>query len=358
MVQIKVSSNLFARLLRDGLGCGRRSDTMRMPPFFLGAPVALRRALLGALIDGDGSVDAFSGSRTYVKRGRTWTRRMNTACVSYFTSSPVLLQQATMLMHSLGMVPSVKKGKPELRLYGDEALRQLAPLLRGRKAERLAHYLARRAKRMPVKKVRRHGSYATVVPRASRKPGGDYVYSIEVAGTHTYVTSYGLVSHNCIPIDPFYLSWKARASGFEARFIELAGHVNAHMPDHVCDLVAESLNRGGRAVRGSRVLVLGVAYKAGIDDTRESPSLDIMTTLERRGAKVEYSDPFVAKLAFAGRSLTSVPLTPARLRRFDCVVIATAHRTFPYPQIVRHARGIVDTRNVLKGRRSRKIVRL
>jgi UDP-N-acetyl-D-glucosamine dehydrogenase len=167
----------------------------------------------------------------------------------------------------------------------------------------------------------------------------------------------GLGGH-CIPIDPFYLSWKARASGFEARFIELAGHVNAHMPDHVCDLVVESLNRTGRAVRGSRVLVLGVAYKAGIDDTRESPSLDIMTTLERRGARVEYSDPFVARLEFSGRKLTSVPLTPARLARFDCVVIATAHRAFPYSMVVRHARGIVDTRNVLKGRRSKKIVRL
>jgi UDP-N-acetyl-D-glucosamine dehydrogenase len=106
------------------------------------------------------------------------------------------------------------------------------------------------------------------------------------------------------------------------------------------------------------VLVLGVAYKAGIDDTRESPSLDIMTTLERRGARVEYSDPFVPRLEFSGRKLISVPLTPARLRRFDCVVIATAHRPFPYSMVVRHARGIVDTRNVLKGRRSKKIVRL
>ena len=167
----------------------------------------------------------------------------------------------------------------------------------------------------------------------------------------------GLGGH-CIPIDPFYLSWKARASGFEARFIELAGQVNGHMPDHVCDLVAESLNRSGHAVRGARVLVLGVAYKAGIDDTRESPSLDIMTTLERRGAKVEYSDPFVPKLTFSGRKLTSVPLTPARLRRFDCVVIATAHRTVPYKDVVRYAKGIVDTRNVVKGRASKKVVRL
>jgi UDP-N-acetyl-D-glucosamine dehydrogenase len=167
----------------------------------------------------------------------------------------------------------------------------------------------------------------------------------------------GLGGH-CIPIDPFYLSWKARASGFETRFIELAGYVNGQMPEHVVELVAESLNRRGRAVRGARVLVLGVAYKADIDDLRESPSLDIMQTLHERGARVDYSDPFVPTLELAGRRLKSVPLTTASLRRFDCVVIATAHKSFPYGAVVRYAKGIVDTRNALKGRRGSNIVRL
>jgi UDP-N-acetyl-D-glucosamine dehydrogenase len=167
----------------------------------------------------------------------------------------------------------------------------------------------------------------------------------------------GLGGH-CIPIDPFYLSWKARASGFEARFIELAGSVNAQMPDHVVGLVAESLNRTGRAIRGSRVLILGVAYKADIDDTRESPSLDIMEELRERGALIEYSDPYVPALEFAGMKLQSVPVTPARLRRSDCVVIATAHKSFPWEEILEHGRAIVDTRNALRGHKSEKIVRL
>src|SRR6059036_2012033 len=145
----------------------------------------------------------------------------------------------------------------------------------------------------------------------------------------------GLGGH-CIPIDPFYLSWKARASGFEARFIELAGYVNGQMPDHVVNLVAQSLNRRGHAVHGSRILVLGVAYKADIDDTRESPSIDIMETLRERGARIEYSDPYVPTLQFGGKRLRSLPLTPARLRRFDCVVIATAHKAFPYAAVLRH----------------------
>jgi UDP-N-acetyl-D-glucosamine dehydrogenase len=167
----------------------------------------------------------------------------------------------------------------------------------------------------------------------------------------------GLGGH-CIPIDPFYLSWKARASGFEARFIELAGYINGQMPDHVVDLVAEALNRKGRAVRGSRVLVLGVAYKEDIDDTRESPSLDIMETLRERGARIEYSDPFVPSLEFAGRKLKSLPLTPSQLRRFDCAVIATAHKVFNYGSILRYSKAVVDTRNAFKGRRSPKVVRI
>jgi UDP-N-acetyl-D-glucosamine dehydrogenase len=167
----------------------------------------------------------------------------------------------------------------------------------------------------------------------------------------------GLGGH-CIPIDPFYLSWKARASGFEARFIELAGHVNGQMPEHVVNLVSESLNRRGLAIRGSKVLVLGVAYKNDIDDTRESPSLDIMETLRERGARIEYSDPYVPTLEFAGRKLTSTSLTPTRLKSFDCAVIATAHKSFPLSTILRYSKSIVDTRNAFRGKHSSRIVRL
>jgi UDP-N-acetyl-D-glucosamine dehydrogenase len=167
----------------------------------------------------------------------------------------------------------------------------------------------------------------------------------------------GLGGH-CIPIDPFYLSWKARASGFEARFIELAGHVNGQMPDHVVSLVAESLNQHGKALKGSKVLVLGVAYKADIDDVRESPSLDIMEKLREHGARIEFHDPYVPSIEFAGKRMRSTALTPARLKRFDCVVISTAHSEVDYGWVLRHSRGVVDTRNALKGRRSPKIVRI
>ncbi len=167
----------------------------------------------------------------------------------------------------------------------------------------------------------------------------------------------GLGGH-CIPVDPFYLSWKARQSGFEARFIELAGQVNGSMPYHVASRVSEALNARRRSLRGSRILILGVAYKAGIDDMRESPSLDLMEILERGGARVSYSDPYVPILNHGDRHLRSHSLTPATLRAVDCVVIATAHRVFDYRLVARHARAVVDCRNALRGLRRRGVYRL
>jgi UDP-N-acetyl-D-glucosamine dehydrogenase len=167
----------------------------------------------------------------------------------------------------------------------------------------------------------------------------------------------GLGGH-CIPIDPFYLSWKAKLSGFEARFIELAGQVNGHMPEHVVRRTVEALNRQSRAVKGSRILILGVAYKANIDDTRESPSLDLIELLEELGATVDYADPYVPRIDFGGRKRRSVPLTKTNLARYDCAVVSTAHAAFDYGLVLKHAKSVVDTRNALKGSKSPKIVRL
>jgi UDP-N-acetyl-D-glucosamine dehydrogenase len=156
----------------------------------------------------------------------------------------------------------------------------------------------------------------------------------------------GLGGH-CIPIDPYYLSWKAKMTGFEARFIELAGHVNASMPYHVVSKVTQALNTQKRSVNGARLLFLGIAYKADIDDVRESPALDIMHMLREQGAAVAYHDPYVPVLNSELFSLASRPLTRAELRRADCVVITTAHRAIDWKLVARASRLVVDTRNAL-----------
>ncbi len=161
----------------------------------------------------------------------------------------------------------------------------------------------------------------------------------------------GLGGH-CIPIDPFYLSWKVKEVGFEARFIELAGHVNGAMPHYVVDKIVDALNSQSKPVRGSSVLILGISYKRDIDDMRESPALDVMAVLNQKGARVSYHDPYVATLLArdwpGGLDLHSVPLTPETLAAADCAVIVTDHRSFDYGAIVRHARLLVDSRNAVK----------
>jgi UDP-N-acetyl-D-glucosamine dehydrogenase len=165
----------------------------------------------------------------------------------------------------------------------------------------------------------------------------------------------GLGGH-CIPIDPFYLSWKTKQAGIEARFIELAGYINGHMPHFVADKVQNALNDAGKPVKGSRIHVMGVAYKRDIDDVRESPALDVLLLLKRRGAVVTYSDPHVAALHVDGLDLESLPEESAAAA--DCVVIVTDHSAFDYQALLDRASLVVDTRNALKGFHSNKIVRL
>jgi UDP-N-acetyl-D-glucosamine dehydrogenase len=168
----------------------------------------------------------------------------------------------------------------------------------------------------------------------------------------------GLGGH-CIPIDPFYLSWKSKQAGIEARFIELAGYINGQMPHFVVDKIQNALNDHSKPLKGSHVHVLGVAYKRDIDDVRESPALDIIHLLGKRGAKVTYSDPWIPKLKADGvvpEMSASDPETSAAAA--DCVVIVTDHKAFDYARILECARVIVDTRNALRGNPSEKIVRL
>ncbi|MDQ3169693.1 MAG: nucleotide sugar dehydrogenase [Acidobacteriota bacterium] len=162
----------------------------------------------------------------------------------------------------------------------------------------------------------------------------------------------GLGGH-CIPIDPFYLSWKVRQTGFEPRFIELAGHINSNMPHYVVDKVADALNSRRKSINGAHVLIAGIAYKRDIDDMRESPALDVMSLLHAKGAVVTFADPWVPHLDGhewqAGVDLAAVELTSAALKAADCVVITTDHTAFDYDQILREADVIVDTRNAIKG---------
>jgi len=161
----------------------------------------------------------------------------------------------------------------------------------------------------------------------------------------------GLGGH-CIPVDPYYLSWKAREYDFATRFIELAGEINTAMPYHVVDSVATALNNRSKSLRGSKVLLLGVAYKKDVDDLRESPSLKLLQLLTDRGAQLDYNDPYFPSLHkmrhYDFSQLRSTDLTPGKLASYDCVLIATDHSSYDYEAIVRDAKLVVDTRNATR----------
>jgi len=178
-------------------------------------------------------------------------------------------------------------------------------------------------------------------------------------GFQAFYPGPGLGGH-CIPIDPFYLTWKAREYEFSTRFIELAGEINSSMPSYVVGKVAEALNGEGKSVKGSKILVLGAAYKKDVDDMRESPSVHIIEMLKVKGAKVDYNDPYVPQLPrLRGHNINmkSASIAGSNLAKYDCVVIATDHTCYDYKGIAAKSKLVVDARGAARGVRSGKIVR-
>jgi UDP-N-acetyl-D-glucosamine dehydrogenase len=166
------------------------------------------------------------------------------------------------------------------------------------------------------------------------------------------------IGGHCIPLDPFYLSWKAKQFGFESRFIELAGVINGQMPHFVVGKVVDALNRFKKSVNGAKVLILGVAYKKDISDVRESPAFDILQLLSQKGAKLSYCDPHVPVLSEHGIRMKAEPFSAATLRKADCVVVVTDHSDFDYRLVARESKVVVDSRNALKGKNGNKIIKL
>ena len=170
-------------------------------------------------------------------------------------------------------------------------------------------------------------------------------------GFQAFYPGPGLGGH-CIPIDPFYLTWKAREYDFPTRFIELAGEINTSMPMYVVSRVADALNKISKSIKDSKILILGLTYKRDVDDVRESPSLELIELLRNKGAKIDYNDPYVPmprKMRHYDLKMSSVPLTEKNLKKYDCVVISTDHSSYDYSFIAKQSRLVVDTRNAMKG---------
>ncbi len=352
---IKLSSLLFGWLLDNRWECGTRSEEMRVPDQLFGLSWQHKREILRGLLRGDGDVWVRSGRRTYTKNDKTYNHNNTTAVVGFFSSSPVLLEQAVLLLQDLGFRPGFKQGSSQIRLHGAATIESLAWYFDGEKQRKLEASMKTRKRRPTSRSDReRIGPDLTSarVKTVSSIDLSGFVYSLEVERAEAFSTNSGIVVHNCIPIDPFYLSWKAREHGVPTKFIELAGEINHRAPEYVLEKLAGALNDRSKPVKGSKVLVLGLAYKKDIDDPRESPSFEIIDGLLRLGADVSYHDPHIP-VAPKMRSWPDLPpLTSTGLdnglEKYDAVVIVTDHSTIDYEHLLEHSRLIIDTRGVYR----------
>jgi hypothetical protein len=332
---------------------------MKIPEIFLLLPKEIKLNLLMGILRGDGGVDYVNLKRSYYKKRRSYCHNNNTAVVNYFTASNILFDQVLLLLQDLGFVPTLKKRKNLLNIFGGEQLKRLKGLFLGEKARKLRSYLENKKRMVGNRTFKLYKDFAAVKVKDISRSFADKVYSMEVRDTNTFVTSYGVLTHNCIPVDPIYLSWKARMHGFEARFIDLASQVNSEMPHYVVEKIMEGLNKHDKPLKHSKILVLGVAYKKDVKDLRESPALEIIDILIDKGARVSYYDPHLPYLKIHNINLKCVKLDKATLNDSDCVLVVTDHSSVDYKFVAKHARLIVDTRNVFSGmKRSPKIVRL
>jgi UDP-glucose 6-dehydrogenase len=356
VTHIRVASALFGWFLVEVLKCGKRSTEMQIPETLLNLSTAHKTELLKGLLRGDGDVYVKSGTNSYEKNGKTYEHQNTTAEIGYFSSSPKLFQQVIYLLQEQGFTPTFKRTKPHLQMKGREQLEKMANWL-GEKSAKLQTYFANNLRKVQSKTFKSFDELMTVPVKTveiikTTKPFE--VFSVEVSDNHTFATSYGVFVHNCIPLDPHYLSWKARQHGFDSQFITLAEQINSGMPKYVCGLVRDALNDNERSVKGAKILILGVAYKKDIDDMRESPALSVIDLLRSRGADVVYHDRFVPEVTFDhaytigdGEPLYNQDLTDELLNSADCVVICTEHSGVDYRRVCELSKVIVDTRNAL-----------
>ncbi|PIP67461.1 MAG: hypothetical protein COW92_06315, partial [Candidatus Omnitrophica bacterium CG22_combo_CG10-13_8_21_14_all_43_16] len=257
----------------------------------------------------------------------------------------------------------VQNGKLEIKLAKDLKPGEEMPIIK-ELPEDIADSKLSLKKRLKInthsKTCKDYGTFVTSRIKSINKIDLKKVYSLEVEDTNTFVSSYGIISHNCIPLDPLYLSWKARQHGFEARFIELASEINSYMPHYVVDKITSILNEKEKPLKGSSILIIGITYKKDINDVRESPGLEIICSLIKKDAAIHCHDPLVSSFELdGGKKIATVKLTKDIVSSSDLVVIITDHTGIDYKFIVDNAKLIFDTRNALKDfKNSKNIIKL
>lgn len=317
---IKVSSELLGILFRDVLRTGTNCYTMTIPPRIFSLSKRLRSEIIKGVIRGDGGVTHINRKRVYTKLQKKYFHNNNRMDASYFTSSSVLKQQIMLIAHENDLVPKLQIREGLLSFHGQKNATILQELFLGEKQQKVQQYLDNIRKINTFKQIQKYDNFATISINSIEPYQGDYVYSLEVEDTATIVTTNGLVMHNCISIDPYYLIERAKENGFTHNFLVLAREINNSMPHYTIQRTIAGLNQINKSVKGTKITVLGVSYKPNVDDHRESPAFKVIEELKKLGAVLQVYDPYLPKF--------STVKTLQEALQAECLIIVTAHKEF------------------------------
>jgi len=316
---LKVSSEILGVIMKDVLKCGTNCYNMAVPPKLFSMPKKLRVEIIKGILRGDGGVSYTNKKRSYKKSGKIYTHNNNTADASYFTSSNRLKQQVMLMLQDTKLIPKMDLREGLIRMQGMSNMNLLKDIFLGSKQEKLKQYLANIKKIITYSDVEVFDTFAALKIQSIEEMAGDYVYSLEVEDTGTIVTTNGLVMHNCIAVDPYYLISKAKQIGFNHDFLILARKINESMPSYAVELLESELKKINKRIEGAKVGILGLAYKANVDDIRESPALKVIEILKGKKVEVFVFDPYI-------KNKSNVKGLDELLESSDYLVLVTDHK--------------------------------
>ncbi|MBI4995120.1 nucleotide sugar dehydrogenase [Candidatus Peregrinibacteria bacterium] len=318
---IKISSEILGEIIQNTLGCGTNCYSMNIPAQLLAMPQTFRKEIVKGMLRGDGGVEMTEGKRFYKKNSKQYFHENNSASTNYFSSSKKLFQQIIAILLDQNIFPKIQKREGLLRISGYDDLKKMDDYFDGEKQKLLMRSLNNKKKIINRDKSLRHETFFLAPVTSTEILPTDTVYSAEVENTHTIVTSYGIVAHNCIPVDPYYLIERALHSGFEHRFLEMARKVNNGMPAYTVSLLENEAEKLKLPMRKITVGLLGLAYKKDIADVRESPALQILKILKSKRLKIEVFDPFLLQKS-------TVKDLKTFIKKCDAVILVTNHSLF------------------------------
>ncbi|MCP4345417.1 MAG: hypothetical protein GY795_07815 [Desulfobacterales bacterium] len=325
---VKLSSNLFGELLLNVLNCGRNSYDAAVPDFLLYAPKGIKENLLKGLLRGDGGVKlTLTDSKAYIKNDKEYIGRNCSCEINYFSISKKLFHQVVLLLQDSGITLSFDKERPLLYIHGHINISKLRDMFLGDKHEKIEAYFNHKTRFVRSGKYESSDGFLAVNLKQIERTEDDYVYSLEVKDTETIISDYGLVLHNCIGVDPYYLTFKAESLGYHPEMILAGRRINDGMGKFIAERTLKMLIRLDKQVRGSKVAVLGITFKENVPDLRNTKVVDIINELKDYDVKVLVHDPLAD--AEEAKKYYGIELQEFKtIADVDAVIVAVMHSAY------------------------------